>query len=74
MHTGTSQSSGCLHVTFSNALNETQCVAYLEMPPWFIKFYLYTLILTINNDPRPRDNILQELTYIPTTAKSLWRW
>ena len=67
-HTGTSQSSGRLHVTFSNALNETQRVAYLETPPWFIKFYLYTLTLTVNNDPRPREDILQDLTYIPTTA------
>ena len=67
-HTGTSQSSGRLHITFLNALNETHCVTYLKTPPWFIKFYLYTLILTINNDPCPRDDILQELTYIPTTA------
>ena len=74
MHTDTSQSSGHLHVTFSNALNETQCVAYLKTLLWFIKFYLYILILTVNNDPCPRDDILQELTYIPRTAKSLRRW
>ena len=50
-HTGTSQSSGHLHITFSNVLNETQHVTYLKMPPWFIKFDLYTLILTVNNNP-----------------------
>ena len=41
-------------------------MAYLETPPWIIKFYLHTLTLTVNNDTEPRDDILQELTYVPT--------
>lgn len=67
-HTGTSQASGRLHVSFTNTLAEAQRVVYLETPPWIIKFYLHTLTLTVNDNPQPRDDILQELTYIPTRA------
>jgi GPI-anchor transamidase subunit T len=67
-HTGTSQASGRLHVSFTNTFEEARRVVYLETPPWIIKFYLYTLTITVNNDTQPRDDILQELTYIPTKA------
>ena len=67
-HTGTSQASGRLHVSVTNTLAEARRVAYLETAPWIIKFYLHTLTITVNDDPQPREDILQELTYVPTTA------
>lgn len=67
-HTGTSQASGRLQVTFTNTLEEAQRVAYLEAPPWIIKFYLHTLAITVNKDTGSRDDILEELTYVPTAA------
>jgi GPI-anchor transamidase subunit T len=67
-HTGTSQASGRLHVSLTNTLEVAQRVAYLETPPWIVKFYLHTLTFTVNENPQPRDDILQELVYFPTTA------
>ncbi|KAF8509714.1 GPI transamidase component PIG-T [Hysterangium stoloniferum] len=67
-HTGTSQAHGRFHVTLTNSLNHPQRVAYLETPPWIIKFYLHTLTVTVDQDPRPRKDIIQKLTYIPTSS------
>ncbi|KAF8531968.1 Gpi16 subunit GPI transamidase component [Gautieria morchelliformis] len=67
-HTGTSQAKGRLHVSLTNTLEEAQRVAYLETPPWIVKFYLHTLTISVNEDLQPRDDVLQELIYFPTTA------
>ncbi|KAF8585043.1 Gpi16 subunit, GPI transamidase component [Ramaria rubella] len=69
-HTGTSQANGRLHTTLTNTLASPQLVAYLETPPWIIVPYLHTLTITIDDNPTPRDDILQSLTYIPTASNS----
>jgi len=67
---GTQQTKGGLYVSFVNSLPHIQHVVYLEMLPWIIKPYIHTLTLTINDDPTPRNDILQQLTYVPTKNKN----
>ncbi|KZS93864.1 Gpi16 subunit, GPI transamidase component [Sistotremastrum niveocremeum HHB9708] len=58
-----SQTHGRLTVSIINESNHTQYVAYLETVPWFIQFYLHTLRITVDGEPRP--DLLHRLSYTP---------
>ncbi len=50
--TGPTQSRGRLSVSITNNLPIPMQAVYLEVMPWLVQFYLHTMQVTVNGEPR----------------------
>ncbi|KAL0960483.1 hypothetical protein HGRIS_005524 [Hohenbuehelia grisea] len=65
---GSSQAHGQVSVHLRNHLDESVQAMYLETMPWLVLFYLHTLQIKL--DDAPRDDLISNISYIPSILHS----